>query len=322
MNWDTAVDAANLVTMVCAVIGVVLAAVLGWVAIHVARSGNDTARKESLYGQVDDMLNAALGLTAASADHGDDNRELHRAREAFASRMGVLAALGHAARPTDAVTDTQLFADALAGAAEADARLGREGRLVLSETLLSGDEDDHTKNLLKCWADRYLLQDSQDSGEANDLDVPWAFRTNSDVAQQLRESLDRPEWKPQASESLRLIVPWMQEALGLVTLGTNESSETTALLSNRPSPYTDEESPNWSMERLHRWLGQWLPQEVDQDVSRGFKFSPEQMSAQLVTDLRGAFLEQIVRLVSDLRTAVNDAHNADAGWIRRKLGLV
>lgn len=58
--------------MVCAVIGVILAAVLGWVAIHVAESGIETARRASPYGQADGVVDAAFGLDSASIGLRDD----------------------------------------------------------------------------------------------------------------------------------------------------------------------------------------------------------------------------------------------------------
>lgn len=321
MSWDIVVGAANLVTMACAVIGVILAAVLGWVAIHVAKSGNDTARKESLYAQVDDVLNAALALTAASSalgsGHDDDRRELKRAREGFDSRLSVLDALGLLPESRPAVGRARLFADALIDAAQACERLSREGRAVLSETLLSGEEDDHTEMLLARWIDQYCTDYRQ---------VPDDFGSGSDVADRLRGSLDDPDWEPRASASLRLAFPWLQAALGVIRVYLVDGEAAMLELTEpkpEPSGPVGTRTAEWEKEALNGWLDRWSPGPVYDDVTglECVQFSPEDMSAKLLDDLRATFLDEIVRLVSGLRTSVNEQHSADAGWMRQRLGL-
>lgn len=341
MDWDTLIDAANLVTMACAVIGVVLAAVLGWVAIHVSTSGNDTARYESLYGQVDDVLNAALRLTAASSD-ADDKRELDRAREAFGSRLRVLAALGSMPGSEDAVEESRVFADSLVSVSYAHNRLRRDGRTVLSETLLSGEKDDHTADLLKCWTARYCevaIPEANYNGDPLTLErtvvdhrlVPPSFEESQDRAAALKRSLGEISWAPRASDSLRVLFPWVQAAVGVVSVGETDG-EPAMLLSTRPYPeqtYDEnlqligDEEPPWPQESLSNWLDQWSPDSVYVDINGPIevRFSPEAMSAQLLTDLRAAFLERIVKMVSNLRAAVNETHKAEAGWMRRTLKL-
>ena len=344
MTWQGVLDAADLVTAACAVIGVVLAAVLGWVAINVAKSGNDTARRESLYTKVDDVFGAALELTAASGrtrigDGGGEtigNLELVRAAEGFRSRLRILIALGLGPEARSATVDAQLFATALAAAAGADRALHAYGRRVFSDTLCAGNDDEYTLALLDRWGGEYNpTYYVPDEGEVT-FPRP-AFDPSIEVAESLRTSLARSDWTPNAWESFRLFMPWMLLKLGLVQLlddsqsrlSTTDPKGEEVIAFGPDGEFDGVVEPSWPERPLQDWIDDWTPSKIEAEVrgdtspeARGdAPFSPEEMSAEFLDALRAEFHTSVIHLVESLRESDDEPAHPGPGWMRRRLGL-
>ena len=341
MDWQHFVDTADIVTAVSAVVGVVLAAWLGWKAVQIARSDHDRGEREFLYGQVESLFEAAFALTAAASelktapgsDPDPSRRELTLCRERFDGRVRILTSMNQLSQADSELVMT--YSLALDRLARANQDLHLDGREVLAVTIFDGS-DGHTSGMLtvlvegSCKGPVWVSggesfdDDVYEDKVINDL-IPPAFRGSVDAAAELRHNLTRPGWRPTRVESLRLVLPWAQERLAIVTLDWDDG-EPYQLSSTEPFYLDQEHRPHpgfWDVRQIDQWLDKWANAigrrgvaENDFAVQMGSeptRLSPEDLTEQLVQDFRAKFVEQLVTMAKDMRKRLDESRTERIG---------
>lgn len=329
--WDRIVDIADIVTAGCAVAGLVLATWLSLKAIRVAKGDSDRAFQEFVYGKVDAVLDAALALTSAtshlaeSASSRESEAEVTKSLEAFESRLHILSTLDDRSAGVRTGSAKQ-FSWGLAQVARASARLRGEGRAILAPSVFDGESDGPgllpALSRLMHGHDGFEDPHGSKAVEPSDgrvlVDGLDAFAPSAAYAASLRDRLGGPQWQPTVFESIRLVLPWLYLTWGWLYVQFEQDDGTPGMvMENDWGAYFDESTqtmtqPPHPMPVLATWLQEW-PQVHHQEAghlelmdSFGMEpptVSPEELLVQMFEDLKGAYLDSVVSLVTELRGA-------------------
>lgn len=316
MTWDQAIGIADIVTAISAILALILATWLGLRAIQIAQADFRRSHQEFMVSQSASLLEAATAYGSLAVkfaqylttDDEGERLQLEERKLDFDGKVTVIRAQQPASQGVSTIDEVERFSMALYSMAIASRELRNLGRGVLRHYIFDAS-DAPTSDILKNLAKQVHGHEKYTEEYSGFVHEAWdgagqsrAFDGAPEIAEELRQKCDRAEWEPSIDEALRLVVPWAGVELGIyIALASIEDEQPESL---------HEDNDSEIMQVIPRWFDQW-PSRYKQMVARFTKedgspidsdlSTPEELTLQLVRDIRRQLFSLLRRLIEELR---------------------
>lgn len=315
-DWNIAVNVADVVTAICAVIGVVIAVWLGLKAIVIAQRDTDRGMQEFVATRVDAVLDEALSFVSAAEKVATTpvtratTGEVAAHFERLTSKLRVLTALELVEERSEASVALVDFASTL----HTVALMAAEPQKVLRESLIVFDAAADACEILDGLAWQLHGRESytdptgyvfeRESGRG----ISDALDGDPDTAYQLYKKARDKDAGLTINEALRLLLPTIYDRLGWLYFiqPPDELPNYVMWKQDPPSPeQRPEELPTEREKNAHvsAWLEAWPRHRWRRQEDHHEPSSLDAVLTTLIHDLRNELIDRVVALVVELRSA-------------------